>query len=61
MAIITMTSEEIDAYMTPERMKEEEERAAKLPFVYDPDCPPLTEERAKELRFHRVNPKRKSS
>ncbi|HCB92411.1 MAG TPA: hypothetical protein DEP57_01120 [Selenomonas sp.] len=60
MAIIRMTLEEIAA-IPDEEFKEEEERAAKLPFVYDPDCPPLTEERAKELRFHRVNPKRKSS
>ncbi|ORU00470.1 hypothetical protein D081_0993 [Anaerovibrio sp. JC8] len=56
MAIVTMTSEEIDAYMTPERMKMEEDRAKDMPLVFDPDCPPLTDDDAK--RFHRVKPRK---
>ena len=52
MAIIRMTLEEIEKMMTPERIAEEAERAEKMPFVYDPDCPPLTEDQLK--RFRRV-------
>ena len=59
MTLIRMTSEEIDAIMTPERIKEETERASKMPFVYDPDCPPSTDEDLK--RFHRVNPRKKKA
>ncbi|MBR2215544.1 MAG: hypothetical protein IJ849_07285 [Selenomonadaceae bacterium] len=53
MAMIRMTKEEIDAYMTSERMREEEERARNMPFVYDEDCPPQTDEQLKH--FHRAN------
>lgn len=59
MAMIRMTSEEIDAIMTPERVREETERARKMPFVYDPDCPPSTEEDLK--RFHRVKPRKRKA
>ena len=56
MAIVTMTSEEIDAIMTPERMRQEEQRADAMPIVYDDDCPPTTPEMAR--RFRRVNPRK---
>lgn len=59
MAMIRMTSEEIDAIMTPERIKEETQRAERMPFVYDPDCPPSTEEHLR--RFHRVNPNKRKA
>jgi hypothetical protein len=39
--------------LTPEEhaaIKAELEAAAKLPYVYDPDCPLVTEEQAKEFR-----------
>ncbi|WP_156945643.1 hypothetical protein [Anaerovibrio sp. RM50] len=55
--IVTMTSEEIDAIMTPERIREEEERMENTPFVYDEDCPPLTEEMIKARNFHRAGKK----
>ena len=50
MAIIRKTLEEIKREMTPERRRREIERAKSLPFVYDPDCPPTTEEQLK--KFH---------
>ncbi len=55
MAIITKTKEEIRKYFTEEMCRKEIEAAKKLPFVYDPDCPPLTEEQLK--KFHRVRPR----
>ena len=55
MAMVTMTMEEAKKIMTPERRRREIEEARKLPFVYDPECPPLTEEQLK--RFHRVTPR----
>ncbi|MBR1552607.1 MAG: hypothetical protein IJ631_01185 [Schwartzia sp.] len=55
MSIVTMTSEEIRRIVTPERIEREIEEAKKLPFVYDPDCPPLTSEQLKN--FHRVRPR----
>ncbi|MBR1552803.1 MAG: hypothetical protein IJ631_02175 [Schwartzia sp.] len=54
MAIVTMTREEIDKIMTPERRKRETEEMNRHPIVYDEDCPPMTEERLQ--RFHRVAP-----
>lgn len=45
MAIVTMTREEIDRIMTPERRKRETEEMNRYPIAYDEDCPPLTEER----------------
>lgn len=39
--------------LTPEEeaeMKAEIEAAAKMPFVYDPDCPPMTDEQLKEFQ-----------
>ena len=45
MAIVTMTREEIDKIMTPERRKRETEEMNRYPIEYDEDCPPLTEER----------------
>ena len=50
---IVQYSVETGQQPTPEQI-EEIERAAKMPFVYDEDCPPLTEEQLK--RFRRVNP-----
>jgi len=32
------------------RIKAEVEVAAKMPFVYDPDCPPMTDEQLKEFQ-----------
>ena len=51
MAIIrtTLTGEEL----TPEKraaIRAELEAAAKLPYTYDPDCPPLTDEQLAEFR-----------
>ncbi|MBR6267802.1 MAG: hypothetical protein IKR28_05650 [Selenomonadaceae bacterium] len=50
MAIVRMTLEEAKKIMTPERRMKEIEEAKKLPFVYDPDCPPLTEEQLKKFK-----------
>lgn len=50
MAIVRMTLEEAKKIMTPERRRKEIEEAKKLPFVYDPDCPPLTEEQLKKFK-----------
>ena len=57
MAMVRMTLEEAEKIMTPERRKREIEEARKLPFVYDPECPPMTEEQLK--RFHRAKPRHK--
>ena len=54
MAMVTMTMDEAKKIMTPERRRREIEEARKLPFVYDPECPPLTEEQLKRLQ--RVTP-----
>jgi len=51
--IVTKAMEEIDAYMTPERMRMERERAKNIPIRYDEDCPPTTPEMAKT--YHRVD------
>lgn len=32
------------------RIKAEVEAATKKPFVYDPDCPPMTDEQLKEFQ-----------
>ena len=45
MAIVTMTRDEIDKIMTPERRRRETEEMNRYPIEYDEDCPPLTEER----------------
>ena len=50
MAIVKMTLEEAKKIMTPEKIKREIEEAKKLPFVYDSDCPPLTEEQLKKFK-----------
>lgn len=50
MAIVRMTLEEAKKIMTPERRRKEIEEAKKMPFVYDPDCPPLTEEQLKKFK-----------
>ena len=50
MAVIRMSSEELDKILTPERVRQEVELAMKLPFVYDEECPPLTEERLNNFR-----------
>lgn len=50
MAIVKMTLEEAKKIMTPEKIEREIEEAKKLPFVYDPDCPPLTEEQLKKFK-----------
>jgi len=39
--------------LTPEeeaRIKAEVKAAAKMPYVYDPDCPPMTDEQLKEFQ-----------
>ena len=56
MAIVTMTTEEISVYMTPEKEKAENERMVDMPIVYDEDCPPTTPEMAR--RYRRVNPRK---
>ena len=53
MAIVRMTSEEIKKIMTPERIAEEREMMKHAKFVYDPECPPCSEEKLK--RFRRVS------
>jgi len=53
MAMIRMTSAEIDEVLTPERVTAELEAAKKMPCVYDEDCPELTE--AQLAKLHRVN------
>ena len=55
MGIVSITLEEARKSMTPEKIQQIVESAEKLPFVYDEDCPPLTEEQLKH--FHRVVPK----
>ena len=50
MAIVRYT---VGKELTPERrvaMKAEIEAAAKRPYVYDPDCPLLTEKQLSEFR-----------
>ena len=59
MAIVRMTMEEIKKIMTPERIKQETEEAKRHPITFDPECPPMTEERLKN--FHRVHPRHKAS
>ncbi len=59
MSIVTMTSEEIRRVVTPERIEREIEEARKIPFVYDPECPPLTKEQLK--KFHRANSRHTAS
>ena len=44
-----------DMKPTPEQIAEIEE-AAKRPFVYDEDCPPMTEEQLR--KFRRVHPRK---
>lgn len=56
MTITRKTMEQIRMEMTPERIKRETEEMRKHPIVYDPDCPPCSEE--KLARFKRVNPRR---
>ena len=58
MAIVTKTKEEIRQYFTEEMCRREIEEARKLPFVYDPECPPLTEEQLKKV--HRAKPRHKA-
>ena len=53
MAIIRMTSAEIDEVLTPERIATELKAAKDMPFIYDEDCPELTESQLAKL--HRVN------
>ena len=58
MAVITMTMEEARAKWTPEKRREQVERLKTHIDVYDPDCPPSTEEKLKNFRrvdFHRKN------
>lgn len=59
MAKVTMTMEEIKKIMTPERIRRETEEALTSPPVFDPDCPPLTEDMIKARNFHRVSTKGK--
>ena len=58
MAMVTMTMEEAKKIMTPERRRREIVEARKLPFVYDPECPPMTE--AQLNKFHRAKPRHKA-
>ncbi|MBQ7477616.1 MAG: hypothetical protein IJT01_01760 [Selenomonadaceae bacterium] len=53
MAMVRMTLEEAKKIMTPEKRREEIRRAKEIGFVYDPDCPPCSEE--KLARFKRGN------
>lgn len=54
MAIVTMTREEIDKIMTPERRKQETEEMNRYPIEYDEDCPPLSEERLRRFVPNKV-------
>lgn len=54
MAIVTMTLEEARRKWTPEKRAQLMEQLEDCVDVYDPDCPPSTDEDLK--RFHRVNP-----
>jgi hypothetical protein len=49
MAIVRYTAGE-ESIEELERMKAEVREAAKRPYVYDPDCPLLTEEQLREFR-----------
>ena len=59
MAMVTMTMEEVKKIMTPERRRREVEEMRRHPITYDPECPPMTEERLKN--FHRAQPRRTAS
>ena len=59
MAMVRMTLEEVKKRMTPERRKEEIRRAKEIGFVYDPECPPCSEE--KLARFKPANPHRRKA
>ena len=56
MAIVTMTREEIDKIMTPERRKRETEEMNRYPIEYDEDCPPLTKERLAHFHPRKTRP-----
>jgi len=56
MLIKPMTLEEIRESFTEEMCIKELEEAKKLPFLYDPDCPPCSKEKLE--KFKRVSPKK---
>lgn len=56
--LVSYTLPETLPPLTPEQKMELEE-AKKLPFVYDEDCPPLTDEQLR--KFRRVHDRRQEA